>query len=269
MIDILGPALVISIVLLGIHSYYGIRIIQRNIIFTDLAIGQMAAFGAAVSIFFYRGDYMYMTSLAFALLTALIISIVAKRARYLEAVIGLIYALGISGVFIILSKAPQGMEEFQNLMAYDILFTRMKDVITIGIVYLGIGVFLYVSYRRTKGFLHELIFFATFAATVTSSVKLAGVLVVFAILLAPAFIALQITSLKSVPELFKKNQLILAWVIGTIINIIAIMVSYWGDFPTGYTLVFCNALMAVLIGFLKRSDDSDDECATREYDDNR
>ena len=50
MIDILFSAFLLSVVLLGIHSYYGLHIIERGIFFTDLGIGQMAAFGAAISI---------------------------------------------------------------------------------------------------------------------------------------------------------------------------------------------------------------------------
>ncbi len=250
MIDILIPAFAISLVLLGIHSYYGIRIIQRNIIFTDLAIGQMAAFGAAISLFLYEGKFMYLTSLVFALITGTLISIISKKSQYLEAVIGLIYALGISGVFILLSKSPHGMEEFQNLMAYDILFTEMGDVYKTALLYIGIGLLLFFFNTRAKGTLKEILFFTTFAATVTSSVKMAGVLVVFAILLAPAFMSIQISTFKKIPGFFKKNLLICAWIIGTVINIVSIIISYYCDFPTGYTLVFFNALFAIIIAFV-------------------
>ncbi len=256
MIDILIPAFVVSLVLLGIHSYFGIRIIQRNIIFTDLAIGQMAAFGAAISLLFFHGEFLYITSLLFAIAAGLLISVISKRSRYLEAVIGLLYALGLSGVFILLSKSAHGMEEFQNLMAYDILFTEMNDVYRTALLYAGIGVFIYFFDRKTTGNLNELLFFLTFAVTVTSSVKMAGVLVVFAILLAPAFIAIQIASLDWMPAVAKKYPLIIAWITGIAINVIAIAISYICDFPTGYTLVFLNALMAVIASFITRRNDS-------------
>jgi len=249
MIDILVPAFAISLVLLGIHSYFGIRIIQRNIIFTDLAIGQMAAFGAAVSLFFYHGRYMYCTSLIFALITGTLISTISKRSAHLEAVIGLLYALGISGVFILLSKSPHGMEKFQNLMAYDILFTEMKDVYITAALYLAIGLLLFIFSRNTKGNIHDMLFFTAFAATVTSSVKIAGVLVVFAILLGPTFISIQISHLKRFSGFIGKNLLACAWIIGTVINMMSITISYYFDFPTGYTLVFFHALCAVCTAF--------------------
>lgn len=251
MIDILIPAFIISLVLLGIHSYFGIKIIQRNIIFTDLAIGQMAAFGAAICLLLFHGEYLYYVSLLFAVLTGLLISYLSKRSKYLEAVIGLIYALGLSGVFILLSKSAHGMEEFNNLMAYDILFTRMSDIYKTAVLYGFIAVAVFLFEKKTQGSLKEMLFFLTFAVTVTSSVKLAGVLVVFAILLAPAFIAIQISSIEKSPAFTKKYTLITAWITGIIINIIAIAVSFTGDFPTGYTLVFMNAFMAVLAAFIK------------------
>ncbi len=252
MIDILIPAFVISLVLLGIHSYFGIRIIQRNIIFTDLAIGQMAAFGAAVCLLFFHGENIYFVSLLFAVLTGLAISYLAKRSKYLEAVIGLIYALGLSGVFILLSKSAHGMEEFNNLMAYDILFTQMGDVYKTAVLYACIAVAILIIEKKTTGGLKETLFFLTFALTVTSSVRLAGVLVVFAILLAPAFIAIQISSFKKAPEFVKKYPLVPAWIIGIIINLLAIILSFYGDFPTGYTIVFLNAFFAVAVSFIKQ-----------------
>ena len=246
MIDILLPAFIVSLVLLGIHSYFGIRIIERNIIFTDLAIGQTAALGAAVSLFFLNGDFMYPFSLFFALCAGAAILTVTGRSHHPEAVIGLMYALGISGVFLLLSKSPHGMEEFQNLMACDILYTRGRDTGFAAALYTAMGLALFAAEKMAGKRVREWIFMTAFAVTVTSSVKIAGVLVVFAILLAPAFIAMRIPRLKgrAVPTLFA------AWAIGTAINMAAIYVSYRADLPTGYTVVFMNALCAVAVSFM-------------------
>lgn len=151
MIDILLPAFVISIVLLGIHSYFGIRIIQRGIIFTDLAIGQMAAFGAALSILFFHGEFLYPMSLIFSIGTGILIYFASRKSEYLEAVIGLLYALGLSGVFILLSKSAHGMEDFQKLMAYDILFTEIKDVYITGVLYIIIAAAVFMFNKKQKG----------------------------------------------------------------------------------------------------------------------
>jgi ABC-type Mn2+/Zn2+ transport systems, permease components len=241
MIDILLSAFLLSVVLLGIHSYFGLEIIKRGIIFTDLAIGQMSALGAALSILFFDGLFIYPLSLAFALLAGLAIAIAAKRTVSHEAFIGLLYAFGISGVFIILSKSAHGMEMFDKLMASDILFTPWADIIETAVIYSLLGLLLVFVYPRMKGFWKDTLFFVSFAATVTSSVRLAGVLIVFALLVAPAYVALRIN---------KGKLLLTAWIIGTAVNLVSILVSYNLDLPTGYTLVFFHALLALSVSIL-------------------
>ncbi len=241
MADILLSAFVLSVVLLGIHSFFGLEIIRRGIIFTDLAIGQMSAIGAALSILFFDGLFIYPLSLAFALLAGLAIAIASKRTVSHEAFIGLLYAFGISGVFIILSKSAHGMEMFDKLMASDILFTPWPDIIETGIIYTLLGLLLVFVYPRMKGFWKDALFFVSFAATVTSSVRLAGVLIVFSLLVAPAYIALRID---------KGKLLLTAWIIGTAVNLVSILVSYNLDLPTGYTLVFFHALLALSVSII-------------------
>lgn len=234
--DILVTAFLLSLVLVGIHAFFGLEIIRRGIIFTDLAIGQMAALGAAMSLFFLDGSFIYPVSLAFALLGGLLIAWAARHTDNLEAFIGLLYAFGISAVYIVLSKSAHGMEEFQRLMASDILFTPVEDVIKTAVIYSALGLVLFFLYRKLEGFWKDALFFATFAVTVTSSVKLAGVLIVFSLLVSPALIALRFDG---------KLMLLKAWAIGTLANLAAIAASYKLDLPTGYTVVFVNALLAI------------------------
>jgi zinc/manganese transport system permease protein len=238
MIDILFSAFFLSVVLVGIHAFFGLEIIKRGIIFTDLAIGQMAALGAAFSLFFLDGQFIYPVSLTFALLGGLLIAFNARKGNQLEAFIGLLYAFGISGVYILLSKSPHGMEDFQKMIASDILFTPLREVIKTAVIYCLIGLGLFFFYRKTQGFLKDAIFFVLFAVTVTSSVRLAGVLIVFALLVAPALLSNKIK---------KGYPLINAWIIGIVLNLLAIMISYYFDFPTGYTLVFTHSFFAIIL----------------------
>lgn len=237
MSDILLSAFLLSLVLLGIHSFFGLEIIRRGIIFTDLAIGQMAALGAAISIFFLEGKWFYPISLGTALAGGFLISVFSRKRPHPEAFIGLVYAFGLSGVVLLLSKSAHGMETFQRLSAADILFTPWHEIGKTAILYAGLGTFLFWSQHKTQGVLREMLFFLTFAITVTSSVRLAGVLVVFALLLAPALIAL---------KWYPKHPLWTAWIIGTIMNLIAIIASYHLDLPTGYAIVFFQAMSAIL-----------------------
>lgn len=244
MIDLLLPPLLLSLVLLVIHSYYGLEIIKRNIIFTDLAVGQMAAVGVAVSLYLFEGQYLYLFSLSFALITSLLIAYVSHKENLSqEAFIGLIYALGTSLIFIVMSKSPHGLEELNNLLAYDILFTSYNEVFKVSLLYLSIGVFIYFVVSRLSGFRRELAFFTTFAITLTSSVKLAGVFVVFSILISPTFISL---------KLFKKNHILYSIFIGMILIFLALLISYNFDFPTGYTIVFINTLFAIVLSIFKK-----------------
>lgn len=240
MLALLLPALLVTLVLVGIHAYFGLEIIRRGIIFTDLAIGQMAALGTAIALLAFEGQYVYLSSLSLALLSGLLIGLAARREANIEPLIGLLYAFGISAVFLLLSRSPHGMEEIQKLMAYDILFTPLPEIGRTALLYLGLGALLWFS-RRWQGLARELAFFLCFAATVTSSVKLAGVLVVFALLVSPALMA---------TYLFRRRRLLWAWLLGSGVNALAIGVSFYGDLPTGYTVVCIQTLAGLLAGAL-------------------
>jgi zinc/manganese transport system permease protein len=127
----------------------------------------------------------------------------------------------------------------QHLVAADILFVPMGAVLRTAGLYAAIGAVLWLTMGRLRGTLKELVFFGTFSLTVTSSVNLAGVLVVFAILVAPAFIV------SSMNRSFRV-KLLLAWGLGTVLNLIAITASYFLDLPTGYTVVALYALSGII-----------------------
>lgn len=241
MSSILFPAFLLSIVLLGIHSYFGLEVIRRGIIFTDLAIGQMAALGAAFSVLALEGRFIYPLALAFALGAALLIVAGRQRTVHLEAFIGILYAFGLSGVFLLLSHSAHGMERFNELLAADILFTPLGKVLRVAAWYACLGLLLRFLLPRLRGWVRDVCFFSVFALTVTSSVELAGVLVVFAILVGPASI---------VVNRKLRHPLLSAWGIGTLINLAAILASYRLDLPTGYTLVFGHALAALAVFLL-------------------
>jgi len=240
--DILFTAFLLSVVLVGIHSFFGMEILKRGIIFTDLAIGQMAALGAAFSLLFFEGQFLYPISLFFAFLGAFVIALATKVERLSEAFIGLIYAFGIATVFLILSKSPHGTEDFQRLLASDLLFVSLKDIYTTTGIYCLIGIALYLTGRFFKNQWKDISFFLLFAITVTSSVKLAGVLVVFSLLVAPALVAIMMTT---------RLTLLIAWIYGTLVNLLGVFISYKFDLPTGYTLVSLHSVLAAFIFLLR------------------
>ena len=236
-VTLLYPAFILAILLVFIHAIFGLEIIKRGVIFTDLAIGQFAAIGVAVSLLFFNGAYSFILTLIFALMGSTLISVATHRVKHIEAFIGMLYALGASGIIVLLSNTTQGTELFNKLQATDILFTTLPDLIEPFLLY-SIVAFLFLTfYHRLTGLYKEMLFFGLLALTVTSSVQLAGVLVVFVLLIVPAFIALLQSTFAKLP---------FAWVVGSLIIILAMILSYQFDLPTGYTIVFIGSLVGIV-----------------------
>lgn len=237
LIALLYPAFILAILLVFIHAIFGLEIIKRGVIFTDLAIGQFAAIGVAVSVLWFEGHSIFMMTLLFALLGALLITVATYRVKQIEAFIGMLYALGASSIIIVLANSPQGTELFSKLQATDILFTSPSDLWEPMILYTIIALLFFLFYPKLTGFYKEALFFGLLALTVTSSVQLAGVLVVFALLIVPAFLALLQVRFLRLP---------FAWVLGSVIIITAMIISYLFDLPTGYTIVFIASLTGII-----------------------
>jgi len=236
-IEIVWPAFTLAILLVFIHAIFGLEIIKRGVIFTDLAIGQIAAVGMAISVAFFDGHYQTPLTLFFALLSAVVIAVASRRVVHIEAFIGLLYALGISSIMLILAQSSEGMELFKKLSASDILFTMPEDLLKALLTYSAIAVVMFWVYPKTEGLFKEILFFSALALTVTSSVQSAGVLVVFALLVAPAYAALMQRDF---------HPLRFAWGFGSIAMVIALILSYHFDLPTGYTMIVSVVTITLL-----------------------
>ena len=238
MIDILLIPIFLVVVLVMIHAWFGLKVLEKGIIFTDLAIAQFAALGSAISLGYFHGEYFYLITLIFALLSAFLIAYASQREIKVEGFIGILYVLGASGIMMVLADSSEGMEHFKSLLASDILFTPLRDVIKGALLYALIGLAIWKLYPRVEGFLKDLLFFSLLALTVSSSVHLAGVLVVFVLLIGPALVA---TTLQN------KKMMLTSSVFGWFFSIVAIIASYYYDLPTGYTIVFLGALLTAII----------------------
>ena len=236
-IELLWPAFVLAIALVFIHSVFGIEIIKRGVIFTDLAIGQIASVGMAISIAFLDGAYRSALTFLFAFIAAISITWASKKVEKIEAFIGLLYALGISSIMLILAQSAEGMELFSKLSAADILFTSTYTLVSSLILYGIVAALMFVIYPRLRGIVKEGMFFLLLAVTVTSSVQSAGVLVVFALLIAPAYASIMQS---------RFNRFLFATLFGSFGVIDALVVSYYFDLPTGYTIIFTTVGSALL-----------------------
>lgn len=237
--DLFLSSFLLSVVLVGIHAYFGREIVKRGIIFTDIAVAQFSGVGIALSLILFHGEYTHIFSLVFGLFASFLIALSQRLKEYAEAFIGLLYALGFSLTVLTLSFSAHGMEELKKLTASDILFVSLEEVLKTALIYTFIGLLIYLR-KYAKGVLYELSFFALFSLTLASSVKLAGVLVVFSLLVSPALVSLILN-----------RGLVFAWVWGAFWSFLAIALSFWLDLPTGYSLVFLQSLVGLIVFIIK------------------
>jgi zinc/manganese transport system permease protein len=253
------------LVLVGIHVYLGIHVLGREVIFVDLALAQIAALGVTAGfIFGYALDSngAYFFSLAFALLGACIFAFTRSDERSFsqEAVIGITYAMAAAAVVLILDRAPQGAEHLRYLLVGNILAVGWPDIMKISVAYVVIGLF-HWGFRRQfflltfspkeairQGInprLWDFLFYASFGLMVTSSVRIAGVLLVFTYLIVPAFAAMLLTDGVG-------NRLLLGWGLGLVGSLAGLAFSYWLDLPTGAAVV-CTFGILLILAVLWRS----------------
>ncbi len=259
MIDIMLPAFAACLVLVGIHSYLGIHVIQRKVIFVDLALAQIAALGSTFAFLFgidpsSIGAYWF--SLGFTIIGAAIFSLSRIRHEKIpqEAVIGLVYALAAAAAILVIDRAPHGAEHIKEIMTGNILWVQWDTIIKAAIVYSLVGIFHFI-YRHnfimisvnpdlaySQGLnirLWDFLFYASFGIVITHSVGTAGVLLVFVFLVVPAIATIMITD-----KLWL--QLILGWGMGTLVSVLGLLTSYVADFPSGPTVVVTYGLVLLV-----------------------
>ncbi|MDQ7056633.1 MAG: metal ABC transporter permease [Persephonella sp.] len=244
MIDIILPVLLITTVVILMHAYLGIEIIKRQIIFTDLAVGQMAALGVAVSLIFFNEELRYLFSVMFALSTSLLIAYVSKTNRYIEAFIGIVYAFGLSSIFLVMSKSPSGMEHIKELTASDVLYVDFKDVLFTAFFYMILFLILFSAKRYMPEY-YDYFYFPVFALTIVHSVGLVGVLVVFVFLIVPAFIGISFNG---------KSPYLISVITGLALAYVGIFISVYFDFPVGYTLSAVLSMSGIAVALVVKND---------------
>jgi zinc/manganese transport system permease protein len=257
-IAFLWPAFLVSICLVGIHAYFGIQVLARKVIFVDLALAQIAALGATVAFMLghpAQGPATYAYSLAFTLLASVLLAFTRAWATRVpqEALIGVIYVVAAAVSILLIDRAPQGAEHLKQILTGNILFAGIGELYAIVPLYAAVGLLHFLLRRQLTGsgsLGWEFLFFATFGLVVTSSVAIAGVLLVFSFLIVPAAIG----------AIFARSlaiQLAIGWAVGTLTSAVGLAVSFAFDLPTGAAMV-CTfggalALSGVLYAFLRGS----------------
>jgi zinc/manganese transport system permease protein len=243
----LWPAFLVAVCLVGIHAYFGIQVLARKVIFVDLALAQIAALGATVAFMLghpAQSPATYGYSLAFTLLAAVLLAFTRAWATRVpqEALIGVIYVVAAAAAILLIDRAPQGAEHLKQILTGNILTSGLHDVAVIVPLYAAIGMLHWLLRRKLTGtgpLVWEFVFYATFGVVVTSSVAIAGVLLVFSFLIIPAAIGIMFASSLA-------RQLAIGWMIGTLTSAAGLAASFIFDLPTGAAMVCAfGAAMAV------------------------
>jgi zinc/manganese transport system permease protein len=257
MLDVLAVPFLACLVLTGMHVYLGLHVLARGVIFVDLALAQVAALGITAA--FLAGHaiqspaaYWYALTFAVAGAGFLAASRTRRGALPQEAIIGIVYVVSAAAAILALDRAPQGAEQIKQLLVGSILTVTPAEVGAVAALYAVVGALHWLCRRplleishdaegaRTRGrrvVAWDILFYVTFAVVVTSSVRLAGVLLVFAYLVIPAALAVLVVA--SVPA-----RLAVGWSVGVLASTGGLAAAYRWDLPTGASVV--TVLGAVL-----------------------
>jgi zinc/manganese transport system permease protein len=251
-----------SLILTGIHAYLGVHVVERGVIFVDLALAQIAALGATVAILVGldpHGLGAYWLSLGFTFVGAAVFAFARTRRGHIpqEAFIGIAYAVASAAAILAMSKATGETEHLKDMLVGNILAVSKHEVAKTALLYGAIGVFHYIFRRRfllistdpekaeAQGIsirFWDFLFYASFGFVVTSSVAIAGVLLVFCYLIVPSVGAMLFADKVG-------RRLAIGWTMGTLVSALGVYFSVLLDLPTGATIVctFGTVLVAMFV----------------------
>ncbi|GDX83251.1 hypothetical protein LBMAG42_50620 [Deltaproteobacteria bacterium] len=259
MFELMLPALVACLVLLGIHVYLGLHVLSRGVIFVDLALAQVAALGTTVALLGEAepgSAHAYFMSLAFTVGGAVLFTLARTLSDRVpvEAIIGIVYAVASAAAVILADQLPHGADEIKEILVGSLLSVTWPDITRTAAIYAAIGLFHFVFRERfllvstdpdeakKRGFsipFWDMLFYLTFGVVITSAVQIGGVLIVFSFLVIPTVIV----------ALFFRGlgaRLVAGWLVGMLGTALGLLASVQWDMPTGAAVVVAfGALLAV------------------------
>ncbi len=257
------PAFCACVVLTGIHTYLGIHVIRRGVIFVDIALAQIAALGMTIAFVFGfepESQISYFFALGFTFLGALFFAFVRNERLHQEAIIGISFATASALSILLADKIPHGSEHLKYILSGNILWVSWPVIIKTAIIYFLLGIFHYTvrhklmlvstkpeeaKRRGMKIHLWDLLFYLSFGLVITSSVQIGGILLVFAFLIVPASCAILFYDRL-------KSLIFFGWTIGLLTSIVSIAASYWYDLPTGPTIVTLFGIALIFCFVVKK-----------------
>lgn len=235
-LSIIGPALIAGLLVLATHAPLGRMVLKRGIIFIDLAIAQIAGLGLIVTHQFIHEPPWWLgqvIALASAISGALLLNWTEKYwARIQEALIGIVFVLAATGGILVLSSNPEGGEHLQEILTGQILWVDSQQLIFTAIIYAMVLLLWYRLPRMRQGSG----FYLLFAVSITLSVQMVGVYLVFSTLIIPAVAVSQMA----------RNQLPIAYAAGACAYVAGLLVSLVTDLPSGPLIVMMMALSGMI-----------------------
>jgi zinc/manganese transport system permease protein len=268
--DVLFWPIMACVLLPWLLVYLGLHVVQRGIIFIDIAMAQMASLGICVAVLLqYEPDspMAFVLGLTVTLIGAAIFSVAGKRSSQIpqEAIIGIAYVVAAAAAVLLLSRSAHGNEEIRNMLVGDITVVSATEVWKCFVVFAIVGVvhfilrkkFLLVSFNRERAYEARLrvrwwdfLFYATFGLVVTVFVRVAGVLLVFSYLIVPAVCGVTLARRISI-------RLLIGWMVALVGGIAGLWLSFWGDFPSGAAIVCTFGVLLILftgVNLLRRKE---------------
>lgn len=263
LLELMAAPFAACVVVVGIHAYLGMHVIQRKVIFVDLALAQIAALGAIFGFLIGIGPHGpggYFFALGFAVVGAAIFALTRMRHERIpqEAIIGIVYAVALASTILVADRAPEGAEHIKETLVGAVLWVTWPTVFKTAAIYAVVGAlhialrkrFLQISFEPEQAYaegrrirLWDFVFYVTFAFVITYSVAIAGVLLVFAFLVIPAVIATLFVERISA-------RLMIGWAVGIAACLIGLVGSYRFDMPSGPAVVTCLGIALVIAGLL-------------------
>jgi len=260
----LAPPITASILLALILGYFGSHILSRGIIFIDIAIAQIAALGTMIGLllgFAEESQEVQGISYLFTLIIIGSFAFLKKKDLFIppEAVIGIIYCLGLALALLLAESIPGGSNYITKTITGNILWVTWDKVIKCGLMFVGVGFIHFFlrkqmidisrsvatpPYPKNKVKLFDFLFYLTFGFVVVKAVLTAGIFLVFTLLIAPSAAAMIFNQ-------SWKARLIWSWIIGTAGSITGILLSYYLNISNGPAIVVLLGLLVFILAFVK------------------
>ena len=240
--SILGPALLAGLLVIATHAPLGIQVLNRGIVFIDIAIAQIAGVGVIAAGYFgweAQGVAVQVSALAAALAGALFLTWTERRWPDIqEAIIGTVFVLAATMSVLLLAGNPHGGEHLKDMLVGQILWVGRVQLNIVAVL-TAVVVAAWFSVGRER--LGRTGFYLLFGVSVTASVQMVGVYLVFSSLIIPALATRNAA----------RYRLGKAYLVGGLGYLIGLVASNVFDLPTGAIIVWAMAVVGIVASWIE------------------